>query len=652
MQISGLCAAVQDGSVLVQRSALDLLMVCFPMTNKQLLYADMVRLVTASLTTILRRDMSLNRRLYSWLLSADANTPPLQQSKEDKTEEVAEGQSVAYDLLNEAIRVILNQSAMETPLDIKPYRLLTSLFDKPQIGPIILDSVLCDVFRALYLSCLHQQKQKNSSVRCVSFTGDLTSLKEEDVVLCKDYLTRNCQELVKNANLLFNTLQSYYIWSYIEKLYKEAAKNIADYKKVIRDRRQVNDIGSGPPTVIEICILTDFLLDIIPVESYVSGTSDILPNLFNQIISTLKQHIDVLNKYEIVQSLQLSSKILSKIQPISLIPVIKQVIETASIEEKSEADNVETPLIDISDLGKESRGLEKSKSDSKINENLNKNELTIDDSSRERSNSNQMFKKKEKTSPRIEKKVKNKKSKSSSKLYDIKNQEPNISESVIQESLVQFQKEPPKTMKIENKFFVKCLEEYKEFYVSFIRSKLVPDVNISEYFKTFIIDKGEETRKLEQLLDSCLRNTPITIEPIFNHRMKLNDLCCMGKDEETEYDSAMTVASDVLLEFTTFPNLLNDEVKCAHLPYWLETLIVCACSPKTSCSIQMIAMNTLLEIFSLAKSQELEKDAVEGTKVIQMGILERAYVTYIEDCTTVIKVSPSCFGAKFSCFHY
>lgn len=61
LMVSGLCAAVQDSSVLVQRSALDFLIVCFPMQNKQLLYADMVRLVTAALTTILRRDMSLNR---------------------------------------------------------------------------------------------------------------------------------------------------------------------------------------------------------------------------------------------------------------------------------------------------------------------------------------------------------------------------------------------------------------------------------------------------------------------------------------------------------------------------------------------------------------------------------------------------------------
>lgn len=60
-QVSGLCACVQDSSVLVQRNALDLLLVGFPMHNSQLLRSDMLRLVEAALVTVLRRDMSLNR---------------------------------------------------------------------------------------------------------------------------------------------------------------------------------------------------------------------------------------------------------------------------------------------------------------------------------------------------------------------------------------------------------------------------------------------------------------------------------------------------------------------------------------------------------------------------------------------------------------
>lgn len=60
-QVTALCAGVQDSSVLVQRSALDLLLVGFPVHNSQLIHKQMVSLVTAALVTILRRDMSLNR---------------------------------------------------------------------------------------------------------------------------------------------------------------------------------------------------------------------------------------------------------------------------------------------------------------------------------------------------------------------------------------------------------------------------------------------------------------------------------------------------------------------------------------------------------------------------------------------------------------
>lgn len=60
-QVTALSAGVQDSSVLVQRSALDLLLVGFPVHNSQLTHEHMVSLVTAALVTILRRDMSLNR---------------------------------------------------------------------------------------------------------------------------------------------------------------------------------------------------------------------------------------------------------------------------------------------------------------------------------------------------------------------------------------------------------------------------------------------------------------------------------------------------------------------------------------------------------------------------------------------------------------
>lgn len=563
------------------------------------------------------------------------NTPPIlpteQQEDDEDPPPDASNHTIAYDLLNDAIRVILKQSSTETPVDIKPYRLLTSLFDKPQIGPVILDSILYDVFRALYLSCLHQQKQKNVTVRCVSFNGDITSLKETEENLSREFLVRNCQELIKNANLLFNTLQNYYIWWYIEKMYKESVANLKSYKKTFRDCLQINEIGSGAPSVLEICILTDFLLDIIPVESYADSTSEILPNLFNRIVSTLKENIEILNKYEIVQSLRLCSKILSKIQPISLVNAPKVEVENDDSEVRIEVNEV-----------KETKGLEKSKSDSKINENLNKNELTIDDLSRERSNSNQMLKKKEKTSPKIEKKSKNKKSKSSSKLYDLKNDDLEI----VVEKTTTVQLEPPKTMKgtmrVENKSFLKCLEEYKQFYVNFIKVKIIPDVNIPEYFETLVSDKEERTRELQTLLDCCLTNTSIENDYISNRELaKLDfDLAKLDFNREntsSDLELAMTIASDVLLEFSTFPNCLDGN-ESTELPFWLKALIVCACCGKSGRGVQIVAMNTLLEIFSLAKSRRCEKDE-DGTKVVEMGILEGECVTFVEEGTVVFEVS-------------
>lgn len=328
-----------------------------------------------------------SRRLYSWLLEPEAKNLPLVQIDGEQADDIppTPPHSIAYDLLNEAIKDILKKSSATTPIDVKPYRLLTSLFEKPQIGPVILDGVLYDVFRTLYLSCLNLQKHKSGSARCVSFNGDLNSLKGNAEGLNQQFVSKNCQELVKNANLLFNTLQSYYIWSYIERLYDEAVKNIKKYK--YRDRCQVNDIGKGPPYVLELCILTDFLLDIIPIESYAESTSNILPSLFSKIIQALNSNVFELNQHEIHKSLELGTKILTKIQPITMTQIQKQIEEEAAAAEieRVESESGVEKLYD----GEEQRTIEKSKSDSKISENLNgfvdKHELTVtEDLARER----------------------------------------------------------------------------------------------------------------------------------------------------------------------------------------------------------------------------------------------------------------------------
>lgn len=70
-----------------------------------------------------------------------------------KADPAAAESSAAYfdlfskDMLIEAIKSTLKTICVENPQDLKPYRILISLLDKPDIGPVILDDILFEVFR-------------------------------------------------------------------------------------------------------------------------------------------------------------------------------------------------------------------------------------------------------------------------------------------------------------------------------------------------------------------------------------------------------------------------------------------------------------------------------------------------------------------------
>lgn len=51
------------------------------------------------------------------------------------------------EMLVEAIKYLLKEVCEENSQDLKPYRILVSLLDKVDIGPVILDDILFEVFR-------------------------------------------------------------------------------------------------------------------------------------------------------------------------------------------------------------------------------------------------------------------------------------------------------------------------------------------------------------------------------------------------------------------------------------------------------------------------------------------------------------------------
>ena len=74
--IRAFAAALSDDNILVQRGTLDLLLQSLRIESnavKQASAADRTILMRAATGVVLRRDLSLNRRLFSWLLGPDEN---------------------------------------------------------------------------------------------------------------------------------------------------------------------------------------------------------------------------------------------------------------------------------------------------------------------------------------------------------------------------------------------------------------------------------------------------------------------------------------------------------------------------------------------------------------------------------------------------
>ncbi|NXU09161.1 DOP1 protein, partial [Pardalotus punctatus] len=320
LMVEAVSTSVQDTSVLVQRSTLDLILFCFPFHMSQATRPDMIRILSAALHVVLRRDMSLNRRLYAWLLGFDNNGALVgpRSTRHSNPEEHATYyfNTFSKEMLVQAMVGILqvNGQGEESTLmqDLKPFRILISLLDKPELGPAILEDVLIEVFRTLYTQCKAELELQTEP----SFNKDHTQLSS------KLRENKKTAELIKTANLLFNSFEPYYMWDYIARWFEECCR------RTLHARLQTGPGGDSEQSELPLtnfCLLVDFLLDIVSLptrsmrvlcqETYIEIQTEHLPQLLLRMISALTSHLHTLHLSELTDSLRLCSKILSKVQP-------------------------------------------------------------------------------------------------------------------------------------------------------------------------------------------------------------------------------------------------------------------------------------------------------------------------------------------------
>lgn len=239
-----------DRDVLVQRTALDIVSILFPFHQSFLLLPDLTSILTAALHTLLKRDVSLSRRLYVWLLGTQVDksslvnciqAPPSDSSLASKSNNnlsaldasYFEKYSEAYLSLSlsgvmvhsrEAAR--LNSSKVDC---ILPYRMLRALQERPEIGESIVLCVMLDLVK-----CLKAQIDQLGGV-VASQNRDLSSSKSRSGLLnFKDGSSKKSGkrgslkgDIIQSASLLFSSLNQDCVWGWMETMLMRGVADVA-----------------------------------------------------------------------------------------------------------------------------------------------------------------------------------------------------------------------------------------------------------------------------------------------------------------------------------------------------------------------------------------------------------------------------------------
>uniref|UniRef100_G3TIJ5 DOP1 leucine zipper like protein B n=1 Tax=Loxodonta africana TaxID=9785 RepID=G3TIJ5_LOXAF len=318
LTVKSLCASLLDSNVLVQRNNLEIVLFFFPFytcldpdeRTIPLLRSDIVHILSAATQTLLRREMSLNRRLYAWLLGSDikGNTivpeSEISTSYEDQSSYFFEKYS--KDLLVEGLTEILHQNFSGVDVEerhhayLKPFRILISLLDKPEIGPQVVGNLFLEVIRAFYSYCRDALGSDLQLSYTQSGNSLISSIKEN----------KNASEIVKTVNLLITSLSTDFLWDYMMRCFEDCFRPAKTEKQSHSGGKSM----STPPTVSELCTLLVFLLDVIPLELYSEVQTQYLPQVLSCMLQPLSENLESLSLPELTQALKTCFKVLSRVQ--------------------------------------------------------------------------------------------------------------------------------------------------------------------------------------------------------------------------------------------------------------------------------------------------------------------------------------------------
>lgn len=158
-------SGLSDEQLLIQRGFLDLLVTHLPLNSRvvqtRVKPGDLELLLKAAVGVVTRRDMSLNRRLWAWLLgpepaSADGDQATESPSSPSEQQQAYFASRTGYleefglqPLIQALLSMIKGSSRSSAAERARPYRICLSLMDRWEIGGLVIPEVFLPVIEKI-----------------------------------------------------------------------------------------------------------------------------------------------------------------------------------------------------------------------------------------------------------------------------------------------------------------------------------------------------------------------------------------------------------------------------------------------------------------------------------------------------------------------
>jgi hypothetical protein len=268
---------LSDNQILIQRGFLDLLVARLPLDSpvlqKQVGDDDLDKLVSAALQILLRRDMGLNRRLWSWFLGPEnkdvtdeSQTTSPTRSRNGIAEANFNSQieyyaSFGQPSLQRCVLGLLDNKSMKASERARPFRICLSLMDRWEIGGQLVPHVFMPAMRSL----------RNYSLNA---TPEATA------------------EVVRSASLFFDGVEANLIWgSLVATLHEGLEQNHIRLRKEVEFVRWVTqtfNIKDEEMVTLHIPQMLNYILSCVDVHAYVPETNIALCMFAAQLLDFIR----------------------------------------------------------------------------------------------------------------------------------------------------------------------------------------------------------------------------------------------------------------------------------------------------------------------------------------------------------------------------